>query len=45
MNYIDKNFYDLIEHFKTSSTQEIFEHIKNLYVNLNPETKKESKNF
>lgn len=45
MNYIDKNFYDLIEHFKTSSTQEIFEHIKNLYVNLNPETKKGIEKF
>ena len=45
MNYIDKNFYDLIEHFKTSSTQEIFNHIKNLYVNLNPETKKGIEKF
>ena len=45
MNYIDKNFYDLIKQFKTSSTQEIFEHIKNLYVNLNPETKKGIEKF
>ena len=45
MNYIDKNFYDLIEQFKTSSTQEIFNHIKNLYVNLNPETKKGIEKF
>ena len=45
MNYIDKNFYDLIKQFKTSSTQEIFNHIKNLYVNLNPETKKGIEKF
>ena len=45
MNYIDKNFYDLIKQFKTSSTQEIFDHIKNIYLSLNPETKKGIEKF
>lgn len=45
MNYIDKNFYDLISEFETKTETEIFEHIKKNYLNLNPETKKGIEKF
>ena len=45
MNYIDQNFYTLINEFHEKSEKEIFNHIKNLYLNLNPETKKGIEKF